>query len=275
MIKRILIPTDGYGLEDHVIRYIAKAFQSAEFYVVSIVNTHERGVQLTNLLYQEMKESAQNAVEHAKLILSEEGASKVQSSILEGIPSISIIKFAKNNDIDLIALRVYNRKSTASAQRLGSTIKNVLQKSTIPILTLANECNRTPIKKILFATDGTKKSERAKNFSILFSSFYDIELQAIHILTENETDEDGEEIIKNINWKASFMGAKVKGTVRAGEAVEQILQNIKDTDIVIIGIGRRFLIWHYIGHVTQAIITHSQVPVILVPYTKKGWKKRV
>ena len=55
MINRILIPTDGYGLEDHVISYVARAFPFAEFHVVSIVNTYERGVQMTTLLYDEMK----------------------------------------------------------------------------------------------------------------------------------------------------------------------------------------------------------------------------
>ena len=114
MIKNILIPTDGYGLEDHVVRYVARAFPLSNFYVVSVVNTYERGVQLTNLLYQEMKASAEKAIERAKSLLEKEGIKEVQCRILEGLPSRIINKYAKRRDIDLIAMRVYSRKSTAS-----------------------------------------------------------------------------------------------------------------------------------------------------------------
>ena len=95
MIKNILIPTDGYGLEDHVIRYIAKVFPSSDFYVVSVVNTYERGVQLTNLLYSEMRVNAEKAIERAKNVLEEEGIKNVQCKILEGLPSRIINKYAK------------------------------------------------------------------------------------------------------------------------------------------------------------------------------------
>ena len=66
IIRKILISTDGYGLEDHVISYVVRAFPFAEFHVLSIVNTYERGVQLTNLLYMEMRKSAERAVYEAE-----------------------------------------------------------------------------------------------------------------------------------------------------------------------------------------------------------------
>ena len=275
MIKKIIIPTDGYGLEDHVIRYIVRAFPFAEFYIVSVINTYERGVQLTNLLYREMKESAEKAVERGRKILEEEGIENVSTRIIEGIPSKRIIKYAKRKDADLIALRVYSRKTTASAQRMGSTIKNVLKGCTMPVLTLAEKCDKLPIKKVLFATDGTKGSERAKNFAILFSSSLGAELEVLHVKEDDKNDHHAEEILKNTEWKASFANVKVKKSLEHGDVVEKILEHAKENDIVIIGSLRRFLVWRYIGHVTQTVCTHSPVPVILVHCIKKGWKKRI
>jgi len=99
MIKKIVIPTDGYGLEDHVIRYVARAFPSAEFYLMSVINTCERGVQLTTLLYKEMKESAEKAIERGKKLLEEEGAKNVKTRILEGLPSKKIVDYAWRRDV--------------------------------------------------------------------------------------------------------------------------------------------------------------------------------
>ncbi len=276
MIKNILIPTDGYGLEDHVIRYIAKVFPSSDFYVVSVVNTYERGVQLTNLLYSEMRVNAEKAIERAKNVLEEEGIKNVQCGVLEGLPSRIINKYAKKKDIDIIAMRVYSRRATASSQRMGSTIKNVIKKSITPILTIAEECEKIPIKKILFTTDGTRKSKRAKNFSILFSSSHKAEMEVLHVMRERGDKHHAEELVKNVEWKASFVDVKVKKSIEIGDdAVEKIMKRARFNDIVIMGVGRKVLFWSYIGHVTQAIVTHSPIPVILVPCIKKRWKKRM
>ncbi|MCD6474047.1 MAG: universal stress protein [Thermoplasmata archaeon] len=277
MIKKIVIPTDGYGLEDHVIKYVANAFPSAEFCLISVINTCERGVQLTSLLYKEMRESAEKAIERGKRLLEEEGIknTNIKSRILEGLPSKKIISYAHRRDADLIAMRVYSRKATTSAQRMGSTVKNVLKRSHIPVLTLANECNRFPIKKVLFATDGSGKSERAKNFAILFSSYYKAELEALHVIESNEKESHGKNVLENVEWKASFMDVKVKKSLEKGDVVEKILEHAMDNDILIMGIGRQFLFMHYLGHVTQAICTHVPIPVIFVRRMKKRWEKRM
>jgi len=275
VIKRIVIPTDGYGLEDHVIRYVARAFPFADFYVISVINTYERGVQLTTLLYKEMKESAEKAVERGRNILEEEGIHNIKTRVLEGLPSKKITEYARKKDADLIALRVYSRKTTVSAQRIGSTIKNVLRKCTTPVLTLAEECERYPIKNVLFATDGTRKSERAKNFAILFSSAFKTNLEVLYV-TQNKNDEEhAHRVLKNAEWKASFLNVKVKKSIENGEIVEKIIEHAKNNDLIIMGTGRKFFLWHYVGHVTQAVCTHSPVPVILVRCIKKRWEKRI
>jgi len=275
LIKKIIIPTDGYGLEDHVIRYVARAFPSAEFCLISVVNTCERGVQLTTLLYKEMKESAEKAIERGKKILEEEGIKNIKTRIIEGLPSRKIVDCAGKRDADLIAMRVYSRKTTASAQRIGSTVKNVLKKSHVPVLTVASECDRVPIKKVLFATDGTGKSERAKNFAILFSSYYKAEMEVLHVIEEDGKEEHGKNILRNTEWKASFLDVKVKKFLEKGDVTEKIMEHAENNDILIMGIGRKFLFWHYIGHITQTICTHSPIPVIFVRYMKKRWEKRM
>ncbi len=276
MIEKILLPTDGYGLEDHVIKYVARAFPSAEFHVVSVVNTCERGVQLTSLLYKEMREAAEKAIERAKDILKKERIEddRIKSRIIEGLPSREIIKCARRRDVDLVAMRVYSRKATASAQRIGSTLRNVVSKCRVPVLTLAEECEKLPIRKILFPTDGSRRAERAKNFAIVFASYYGADIETLYV-TNGKKREHAEELLKNVEWKASFLNVKVKKVIEEGDVTEKIIERAKKNDLIILGVGRKFAHLHYIGHVTKAVITHSPVPVMSVHYLKRRWEKRL
>jgi len=271
MIKRILIPTDGYGLEDHVIKYVARTFPFADFHVVSVVNTYERGVQLTDILYNEMKESAKKAVDRAEKILGDEGIHLIHTRILEGLPSREIVKYAKMHDMDLIAMRVYCRKSTASAHRLGSTLKNVLKKSPIPVLTLAEETKNYEIKNILLLSDGTSKSKRAENYAILLASSYGAQIEALYLYSEGE---DYSKKLDNVVWKASHWDIEVNKTVENIKNRDKIMEHFKNNDIAVMGVGKKILFWRNIGHITQFIATHSPIPVIFVSSLKKGWSQR-
>ena len=269
MIKNILIPTDGYGLEEHVIRYVARAFPFAKFHVISVINTYERGVQLTDILYEEMKEGAMKAIERGEEILRNEGIDFVYSNILEGLPSREIVKYAKNNDIDLIAMRVYCRKSTASAHRLGSTLKNVMRRSRIPVLTLAEECNKVQIKRVLLLTDATTKSKRVENYAILFASSYNAKLEILHF------GKNYEYRLENVAWKASYWNLEVEKSIEKEDNPEVLRKYFEKNDIVIMSPGKRELMWTKIGHIAQYVATHSPIPVIFVSSLKKRWYQRV
>jgi len=272
MIKNVLIPTDGYGLEDHVIKYVAAAFPFARFHVISVINTYERGVQLTDILYQEMKDSAIKAIERAEELLRSEGIDTFHSQILEGLPSREIVKYAKNNDIDLIAMRVYCRKSTASAHRLGTTLRNVLQRSNIPVLTLAEECSKIPIKRILLLTDATAKSKRAENYAILLSSAYRAQLEILYLRSNQE---DVKKKLNNVAWKASYWQIEVSKASESIEDMDAIRKHFESNDLIVMGPGKRILFWTKIGHLSQFVATHSPIPVIFVSSLKKRWYQRI
>ena len=270
MIRKILIPTDGYGLEDHVINYIARAFPFAEFHVISIINTYEKGVQLTNLLYEEMKKSAEKAVYEAREKIKEHGIENIKTTVGEGLPSKRILDYAQLYDIDLIAMRVYSRKHTASAYRIGSTMKNVLRKSRIPVLTLADKCNKLPIKKLLILTDGTKKSKMADNFGLLFASTYGLSVEILYYSSEGY--EHGNKILNNLQWKAQFWNLKVEKSIV--ENMEDIIKHFENNDIAVMGIGTKMFFRCKIGHFPRFAATHSPIPVIFVHKMKERWLKR-
>ena len=269
MIKKILIPTSGFGNEDHIINYTAKVFPFATYHLVYVIDAYQRGLQLNNLLYQEYKKLADNAIEHAMNKLQEEGINNINSKILEGIPSKTLVKYSKRKDIDLIATGVYNRKSTCSINQMGSTVKNIIAHSTIPVLTLANDTDKSQIKSILFTTDGTRKTRWAKNFTFIFASYLHAKLEVFTALDDEKERNFAKKILEDIEWKASFLNVEVKKTIKKGDTVEKILECAKGNDVIIMGCGRHFLFWQTIGHVTKKIACSSPIPVIFVPHYKK------
>jgi nucleotide-binding universal stress UspA family protein len=270
VIKKILIPIDGRGLREHIVKYVARAFPSAKFYVISVVNAYEKGISFTDLLQKEMTLSAEKAIEKAKKILYDEGINDISNKVLFGVPSKAIVKYAKINDVDLIVLYVDSSKAAISYNRMGSTVRGVIKDCTMPVMTITEECCRIPIKNILFPTDGTRKSQMAKHFALLFSYFYKTELEVLHVLREGEDKKNGDSILSDIEWKASFLQVKVKKSLEKGDVIEEILDHSKNNDIIIMGIEKKFLLWHILGNITQTIVTRPSIPVILVHYFKKG-----
>jgi len=262
MFRKILIPTDGTGLEDHVIRYAAEMFPFAEFHVISVVNTRAKGIQLTTLLTEMLEKTAQDAISHAVKVLVQEGVQPSAKKVIIGIPSQSIHQYACENGIDLIALRSYARHGIQS-YKLGGTIENTLKLSKIPILIMSSPAKGHRPKSILLATDGTKGSQNAENVAILYAASTNSELNSIFVRATNK--ENSEKVIKNISWKAKQHKLKCNNISVTGDPVKSIIEIAKEHDIVIMGTGRKG--WFskiVIGHVSRQVVVASPKPVILV-----------
>ena len=269
MIEKVLIPIGENGLNESVTRYAARVFPSAQFFVISVVNTYARGISLTDLLYKELSSTAQQEIEKAKKILKEEKITNINATILEGSPGRIVGRYAKKNNIDLIILYINSEKAQASYYKIESTHREIIKNSQTPILTVTTELNKIPIKKILFTTDGKKKSQKAKNFSLLFASYYKANLEALHVLNKNENKKHAINILNDIEWKATFVDVEVKKSLEQGNVIEKILAHAQTNDLVIMGIEKKILLWHILGNVIQTIVTTPSVPVILVHYFKQ------
>lgn len=270
MIKKILIPLAGYdSYEDMLLRYVARAFPSAKLYVVNVINTYGTGIQLTDLLHRELAARAENIINKAKTILHDENMDNLTCEVLEGLPHRIITRYAKKNEVDLIAMYADSTKAAISYYKIGSTVKDVIKHCSTPILIFTEECDRTPIKKILFPTDGTKKTRAARNFAILFSSFYKTEIEALFVMQDEINKKYAEDALENVRWKASFLQVKVKKSFEKGDSIEKILEHSQENDIIVMGIEKRFFLRYYLDAVTQTIVTAPSIPIILVHHVKK------
>ena len=125
MIKKILIPIDDRDTpKNNFLQYVTKAFPSAKFYIVSVVNINQRGIHLTDLYYKEMTAGAEKLIKKIEKNLHDDGVKNVKCEALIGLPSKLIVKYAKSHDVDLIAIYVDSAKACARSYRIGSTPAN-------------------------------------------------------------------------------------------------------------------------------------------------------
>ncbi|RLF45903.1 MAG: universal stress protein [Thermoplasmata archaeon] len=262
MFRKILIPTDGRGLEDHVIKYVACTFPLAKFYVISVVETKVRGIHLTTILQKKLEENAMEAIEHAAKILLKEGIEVEEKKILYGDPPAKIISYAEKNDISLIAFRCFH--THIPSLKLGGTIEKVLKKTQIPVLIMGCEIEGGMLKSILIPTDGTHGSQNAENLAIHLAVSFGAKLTALYVAKGKE-DERGDAVLKNIKWKGKQRDVEVATLLKQGDPAEEILKEAPKHSILIMGAGRKGLLRNMVlGHVSREVAPLSPIPLILM-----------
>lgn len=266
MFQKILIPTDGSGLEDHAIRYAALAFPFAHYHVISVIQPNVKGTHLTKLLKQMLKESAEKAVNHAEKLLFEEGIEIEKKKVFLGTPSKEIVNYAKNENIDLIVMRSYCKTGVQSFY-LGSTIENVLSHTYCPVLIISTSANQREPKKILLPIGGAHLDQKAlENIAMNTAKSFNSNLTALFVLeTENKHKQQAEKVLENVDWKAKHFDIKLNKVIDYGDPAEIILKHAVSHDLIIMGAGKKGIFRKVVmGHVAREMCATSPLPIILV-----------
>jgi universal stress protein A len=146
----------------------------------------------------------------------------------------------------------------------------------------------TGIRRILYATDYSKASGRAREKAIKFAKDYDAELWVVHVIvptTAYVSDQEfgGAELYVKLEESARqeaessmkrLMATLEKGKVKAkslllrGSPHEQIVKAAKSkkADMIVIGThGRTGLSKLFMGSVAGRVVTMASCPVLTVP----------
>ena len=143
MYERILVPTDGSSgtrrAIDHAVDLAAA--DGATIHALYVVNAAsfaslpmETSWEGVAEMLEEEGEEAVSAVER----VAAERDVRVTTAVVEGTPSREIVKYATEEDCDLIVMGTHGRGGL-DRLLLGSVAERVVRSSTIPVLTLRME----------------------------------------------------------------------------------------------------------------------------------------
>lgn len=141
-MKKILVPTDFSEFSKQAVDYAVELAQRFEaeitlIYVLqdAVALFPEPGVAFPapgNYL-QELQESSQQALERLRESLPAEMT--IHTVLRNGPPFVEIVRYAKEEDVDLIVIGTHGRSGLAH-MLLGSVAEKVVRKASCPVLTV-------------------------------------------------------------------------------------------------------------------------------------------
>lgn len=141
-IKKILFPTDFSEGSSQALEYaidMAKRYD-ARLYLLHVIYdiTHAAGWYVPHASVDEMYKDIEKGAEKelGRYGLEEvRGLKGIERSVLKGVPHDEIVRFAKDNKVDLIVMGTYGRKGVGRIL-FGSTASQVVRYAPCPVLTV-------------------------------------------------------------------------------------------------------------------------------------------
>ncbi|MFB6198524.1 MAG: universal stress protein [Halobacteriaceae archaeon] len=138
--ERILVPTDGSAASRKAAKHaIALASeQGAEIHAIYVINSASfSGLTVESSwegVSEMLREEGQDAVDEV-VELATEADVRVETTLLTGTPSQEIVRYAENQDCDLIVMGTHGRGGI-DRLLLGSVAERVVRASDVPVLTV-------------------------------------------------------------------------------------------------------------------------------------------
>ena len=144
MYQRILVPVDGSQGALNALEHAARlqqdndaqllllcVFKHHSLFEASLSMVRPNDVQLPD---DALKEYASSVADQAKQLATKAGARNVRAFVKGGRPSRAIIRFAKDNNVDLIVMGSRGTSGDVDGYFLGSVSQRVASLSHFPVL---------------------------------------------------------------------------------------------------------------------------------------------
>ncbi|WP_137285624.1 universal stress protein [Halorussus salinisoli] len=281
MFDDILIPTDGSDEADVAVDH---GIELAKKYDATV-----RVLHVVNLVALGRVSDVQPAKDAGRGIVAtvgdrvEDNEVPLETDVRSGIPHVEILKYASQNDVDLIAM---GRQGQGRLEDflIGSVTTNVVREADVPVLTVRMADNGElycPYENILVPTDGSQTATNAADTAIELTDRYDATLHILSVIdtqplgfdvrsevAQDELEEDSETAIDEIEAQAQKGGlSAVRTSVEHGRPHQTIRTYVAENeiDLVVMGThGRTAVDRLFLGSVTKRVLQTVPVPVVTV-----------
>jgi len=286
-LKSILCPID---FSDFSAAAYQHALSLAEYYKSRMVALH-----VVELWKYPFADYAAHEADYAKFsgAMNEGGEVKLQRFVKEfsfgavqpelvvhqGNAPNCILSFAQKHNMEGIVMGTHGRRGFDRVV-LGSTTDRVIRKAVCPVLVVSNAAQsaldtgpdgRHRLSRILYCTDFSNNSERAREYAISVTAEYGAELIVFHVAenvpsTESILYERTQELDKLFSG-AEHKNLKMKSAVRFGKPYEEIVRYATEAQanlIIMTARGGDAMDRAVFGSTTYRVIQLGPCPVLAI-----------
>jgi len=292
MFERILLPLDGSEIAEIAIPYgeeLARRLGSE----VILYHTHGPEHQQQQHMHQMYLDRLAETVQHNIRKGMPKGTEvKVTTKVEAGEPTENICNLVDKNKIDLIIMTAVSASGLEISKMLGSVTDHVCRTVPVPVMLIRpqgierTEGKKRLINRILIPSDGSELSRLALPVGEEFAAKLKVPVtlfQMVHVvypyggepapfvdyekLTEDEEKRVRTEIIELEKELREKNLTVTHSVARGTDAAHEILEAGKKVgaDLVVMSThGRSGLRRWVLGSVTEKVLRHGEIPLLLV-----------
>lgn len=266
MYDRILLATDG-----------SEPARAAERHVELLAETLDATVHVITVSQDE-----EIAAEATTGVATRLGEHRVETVTRDGRPADTILGYADEADVDLIAVGTEGKTGLRRAVA-GSVAERVVRLATVPVLSVRSGDAPEAYERVLLPTDGSTDAERAADHAIALGEAFDAAIHVISVVDVNtvaaqselanpnvitgDLREQCEQATKRVAERVHEAGLEGHTAVLEGTPSNAILEYTADHDCDLVTMathGRTGLERVLIGSTTERTIRRASVPVVSV-----------
>jgi len=292
MYDAILVPTDGNEHAERVAEHAAALAHAmdATIHAVAVVDVQSAAGPFSaggvdRAFVERLEERAAADVERVVDLAEAAGVQGVETAVLEGTPGASILEYATDQGVDVIAMGTHGRTGLGRILT-GSVTEHVLRRAEMPVLTCRATERSHPAgdyDDVLLPTDGSKCAGAAFDHGIEIAEAVGARVHAVSVVDptalaaspdSGPTPEMVErfesaraDAAESVAERARDAGLEAESTVREGTPARAILDYAEERDVDLIAMGthgrtgpRRLVL----GSTTERIVRRADVPVLTV-----------
>ncbi len=269
--KRMLLPLDGSELAEVVFAY-AKELVGRLGVEVILLNVHSPSEQKLAPMHRTYVERAAEIIRQQTERVRPKGrAVEVRGELAMGYPPEEILRFADENDIDIILMATHGR-SGISRWAMGSVADKVLRASKVPVWLvragIPDEIvyDKWPRKTILVTLDGSELAELVLPHVVALTKQIGAELVDVVLLRVSELPVIPSDYSPDmpLSWEEHVEQEMVKCKLVAGSYLTEVEKRFKDA-------GLRVCSEVLIGRPADEIISYARRnPINLIVMATHG-----
>lgn len=255
MIRKIVVPVDGTEASEEILPHLSELFRAAdaEVHFVHTYDWSEPGFTRGRDYLKGLAGRVADRFPYAK------------TELLRGEAAFEIMKYSVVHHADLVAMTT---RGSSGLRKLfyGSTALELMRHSQIPLFMARPSYATRPIRKILVPLDGSETSQGILPVVADLAHGAGATVRFLTVMSEAGPGELASKFLKRVSDAFEKRGIPAETSIRAGEAVPEILELARTggVDLIALGThGRTGSDRFFFGSVAESVLEGAETPLLL------------